>query len=268
MRRLTHASPEEEARPRGRAKLSFRAAAASLALTMGIGCASTLNWNYYYDHFNSSTTGEYGARDVRELREGRWRLEIMFLMGDATIGKLENSTAPFRIRNPPVAPGQIAEMVSYPGVVFRRVYDPARHSVQETTGTASFAYVITRGDAGAEHNAGIFFPSTIDSAGASEAVAGARDLPARDFSEMFRELTGRELERVRILIERHTEYFTGHIIGVGADGSPAGSYRGGQLCLGFTYYPQRNEVRSALGIIVEPDGPDPVTGVPPARYQR
>jgi hypothetical protein len=269
MKRLVHdTAPLEEKRQKTAARpFAKLAAAAALALATTIGCATTgIRWNEYYEHYPSSISRQYGTQTVRVLPLGSHRLEVMFL--NDSIASLESTMTPLRSRDLHLQEGQSADLVTLPNVVLRQT------RTEESVGALSFLFLKERGADGPNYTAAVFFPASLDTQPQLRSLPGLRTAPSIEFAQVFREVTGQELEHVHILVERSSDFVHGgdfisaHVIGVDAQGRPLGQYRGGIVSFGMTYYPLRDELRSGLGIIVEYGGPDPVTGVHPAPFQR
>jgi hypothetical protein len=268
MKRLVHdAAPAAEKGQKRESRQFGKLAAAALVMATGIGCATTgLGWGEYYDHYPSSISRQYGTQTVRVLAIGSHRLSVMFLK--STIAQMEASNERLRFRDLRLQEGQSADLVTLPDVVLRQSY------TQETLGALSFLFLKERGANSPNYSAALFFPSSLDTQPQMSSLPGLRVLPAIEFAQVFREVTGQELERVHVLVERTSDFINGgdfisaHIIGVDAQGRPLGQYRGGIVCFGMTYAPLRDELRSGLGILVEPGGRDPVNGEVPAPLSR
>jgi hypothetical protein len=276
MRRLVHDSLEkEEKSASGCRRMPFwKACAAALVLTAGAGCATTsgLTRNDYYISYFSSITRQYGARDTRQYQAAGHTFEVMFL--DKTISEIDAATRPMREANLALREGQNGEMVQVREVLLREEFiRPAGSAsngyvspgtpVRQTLGTVGFIYIISPGQGRASHSAALFFPPSVDTSPTVDSLPGMREAPAAEFAQAFRDITGQELRRVKVLVEPSSEYITAHVIGVDESGRPIGQYRGGYLAFGMTFFPRQNTFRYGLGIIVEPGGPDPVTGTSP-----
>jgi len=88
--------------------------------------------------------------------------------------------------------------------------------------------------------------------------AGMWTTNINDFARVVKEVTGDDLKRVRIIIERTTdpdyndEVISAYAIPVDNCGDFVGKYNGGYLAVGASYYPDRGEVYGGKLMLVEP----------------
>lgn len=111
---------------------------------------------------------------------------------------------------------------------------------------------------------GIVFPASRDRDPTREG-AGTWGMNITDFGTMVSRVTGSELTRVRILVERTTgmragreeQILTVTVLPVDSSGRLTSAYQGGYLAVGASYYPDRGVVYGAHALVLEPGAPEP-----------
>jgi len=83
------------------------------------------------------------------------------------------------------------------------------------------------------------------------------------FAELVRNMTGQELTRVKLIVERTTDTTRGdqilsvYMLPIDSQGNYIATYSGGYLAVGASVYPQRDTVYGGAALLLEPGTPEP-----------
>jgi hypothetical protein len=108
-------------------------------------------------------------------------------------------------------------------------------------------------------------PQTMGVSYPRERESGIWGTEINEFCAMIRRVTGNDLRRMRLIVDRTTDperndpIISYYAIPINSNGDITSAHRGGYLAVGASYYPDRGVVYGAKVLLLEPGTPEPET---------